>query len=105
MGVIPDPVANANRRLKLSEKSYAVIEKECLALVWAIQKLHKIFVWQSNYSDCTVEIDHEPLSYLNSSKLANVRLMRWALALLLYRFHILTIRGAQNVGANYLSHV
>ena len=31
--------------------------------------------------------------------------MRWALALQPYRFHIVAIRGAENVGADYLSRV
>ena len=91
------PIAYASRKLKPSEKSYAVIEKECLALIWAVQKFHRYL-----YSTAlTVETDHQPLSYLNKAKLTNSRLMRWALALQPYRFHIVAIRGAENVGAVY----
>ena len=98
---VRSPVAYASRKLKPSEKSYTVIEKECLALVWAVQKFHR-YLYGTAF---TVETDHQPLSYLNKAKLTNSRLMRWALALQPYRFHIVAIRGAENVGADYLSRV
>ena len=66
------PIAYASRKLKPSEKSYAVIEKECLALVWAVQKFHR-YLYGTAF---TVETDHQPLSYLNKAKLTNSRLMR-----------------------------
>ena len=77
------------------------MEKECLALVWAMQKFHR-YLYGTAF---TVETDHQPLSYLNKAKLTNSRLMRWALALQPYRFHIVAIRGSENVGADYLSSV
>ena len=95
------PIAYASRKLKTSEKSYAVIEKECLALVWAVQKFHRYLYGVA----FTVETDHQSLSYLNKAKLTNSRLMRWTLAFQPYRFHIVAIRGAENVGADYLSRV
>ena len=64
------PIAYASRKLKPSEKSYAVIEKECLAL--AVQKFHR-YLYGTAF---TVETDHQPLSYLNKAKLNNFRLMR-----------------------------
>lgn len=95
------PIAYASRKLKSSERAYAVIEKECLALVWAVQKFSR-YIYGTHFS---VETDHSPLQYLNEAKLKNSRLMRWALMLQPYRFHITAIRGSENVGADYLSRV
>ena len=95
------PVAYASRKLKQSERSYVVIEKECLALVWAVQKFLR-YLWGTPF---TVETDHCHLKYLNEAKLENARLMRWALILQPYRIHINAIKGSENVGADYLSCV
>ena len=93
------PMAYASRTLKASEQAYAVIEKECLALVWGIQKFYR-YIYGTAF---TVETDHQPLSYLNKTKLSNPRLMQWDLTLQPYWFHIVAIRGSDNVGADHLS--
>lgn len=50
-----------------------------------------------------LETDHHPLAIMQSAKEANGRIMRWALAMQPYRFRIETIKGAENVGADFLS--
>ena len=60
------PVAYQSRKLKESERASAVIEKECLALVWAVQKFHRL-LYGTIFS---VETDHCPLRY--EVKLKNV---------------------------------
>ena len=95
------PVAYASRKLKGSEVSYATIEKECLAIVWAVQK----FQCYLYGNECILETDHKPLVYLNRSKVTNARLMRWALSLQPYRYRIVAIKGRDNVGADYLSRL
>ena len=92
------PVAYASRKLKDSEASYATIEKECLAIVWSIQKFQKYLYGR----EFMLETDHKPLIYLNNAKIANSRLMQWALALQPYRFRIVAIKGTENVGGDYL---
>ena len=94
-------VAYASRKLKQSERAYAVIEKERLALVWAVQKFHR-YLYGTKFS---VETDHCPLRYLIEAKLKNARLMRWAFTLQPYGFHITAIRDSENVGADYLSRI
>ena len=65
------PVAYASRKFKTSKKAYAVIEKECLALVWGIQKFNRYFYCTA----FTIETGHQSLSYLNKAKLSYPRLM------------------------------
>jgi hypothetical protein len=50
-----------------------------------------------------LETDHAPLVYINSLKMSNSRVMRWALFLQNYRFQIRPIHGKENVAADYLS--
>ena len=91
--------AYASRKLLESERRYAVVEKECLAIVWAVQKFQaylygKLFV---------IETDHRPLLYLQKSKVSNSRLMRWSMFLQSYKFRTQIIKGSDNVGADFLS--
>jgi hypothetical protein len=90
------PVTYASRKLQDREKSYAVIEKERLAVVWGIQKFHQYLYGQ----EIILETDHQPLTYLDKSKTSNSRLMRF---LQQYHFRIVAIKGSENVGADYLS--
>jgi hypothetical protein len=53
----------------------------------------------------TLQTDHQSLIYINQTKMNNARVMRWALALQSYRFRIESIKGTDNVGADYLSRV
>ena len=93
------PVAYASRKLLPREESYATVEKECLALVWSIQKFQRYLYGKH----LIVETDHQPLLYLNEAKVSNARLMRWALLLQPYRFTVHAIKDSENVGADYLS--
>ena len=95
------PFAYASRKLKECECKYATVEKECLAIVWAIQKFQKYLYGNQS----VLETDHSPLVYLNKAKVTNPRLMRWALSLQPYRFRIQAIKGKDNVGADYLSRL
>ena len=98
-GDIKHPVAFASRKLLPRESHYSTIEKECLAIVWAIQKFQN-FLYGNAF---TLETDHQPLEYLGKSQYQNGRLMRWALTLQQYRFTIRAIKGSDNIGADFLS--
>ena len=84
--VMPDnqehPIAFASRTLTSSEKNYAQVEKEALALIFAVKKFHQ-YLYGRCFSLCT---DHKPLLSIlgpkkNIPSLAAARLQRWAILL------------------------
>lgn len=93
------PVAFASRKLLPRESRYSTIERECLAIVWGINKFHE-YLYGNEF---ILETDHQPLQYLGNAKFQNGRLMRWALVLQPYRFLLRAIHGKENVGADCLS--
>ena len=93
------PVAYASKKLLPRERAYSTIEKECLAVVWAVQKFEPYLYWR----EFVLEVDHEPLRSMKRGKVANGRVMRWALALQPYQYRVEAIKGTDNVGAEYLS--
>ena len=98
---VPHPVAYASRKLMDRETRYSTIERECLAIVWGIQKFKFYLLGKMFY----LEVDHKPLIFLNKLKCDNSRLMRWALSLQPYKFQIVHISGVDNIGADLLSRL
>ena len=93
------PCVYISRKLLPRERNYSVIERECLAVVWAVDKLVKylygaVFVLQT---------DHESLKYLQRAKFDNQRVMRWALLLQPYKYRVEYIKGCDNLAADFLS--
>ena len=93
------PVAYASKKLNKCQKRYSVMERECLAVVWAVRKFEP-HLYRKEF---VIETDHQPLTCIRTSKVANGRIMRWAIALQPYRYRIQVIKGIDNVGADYLS--
>ena len=98
---VPFPVRYASRKLQGAEKNYSTIERECLAIVFGIQRF-KFYLLGKEFF---LEVDHRPLIYLNKLKNTNARLMRWALTLQPYRFTLIHIPGQSNLGADFLSRI
>ena len=93
------PIAFASKKLTRCQVKYSVIERECLAVIWAVQKFEP-FLYGREF---VLETDHQPLSCIQKSRVANGRIMRWALALQPFRFRVVAIKGRDNVGADYMS--
>ena len=99
-------VAHAGCALTQAEKNYGQIEKEALALVFAVRKFHR-FVYGRRF---TLLTDHKPLLSVFGSKKgisahAANRLQRWELILLAYDFEIEYRRTANFGQADALSRL
>ena len=77
---VEHPIAFLSRKLLPPEQNYSTVEKECLAIVWAI---HSLKYYLSGHT-FTIETDHDPLTPLTQMKDKNQRLLRWLLTLQQY---------------------
>ena len=93
------PVCYESKKLSSKERNYSTIEKECLAVVWGIERFH-LYLYGVPF---VLQTDREPLKYINSAKFANERLMGWTMFLQRYTFRVEAIKASENVGAEYLS--
>ena len=83
------PIAYASRTLLPSERNYAQIEKEALALIFGIQKFHQ-YIYGRKF---TLITDHHPLLAILGPKrgipsIAAASMQRWALVLSAYQYDI-----------------
>ena len=95
------PIAYASKKLLARERNYSTIERECLALIFAIKKF-EMYLYVKEF---ILHTDHRPLSYIQKCRVENTRIMRWSLFLQNYRFRIKAIKGSDNVGGDYLSRL
>ena len=95
------PVSFASKKLNTTQQKYSVIEKECLALVWAVKK-YQPYLYGTRF---VLQTDHEPLTYLNQARYINNRVMRLAMFLQGYSIKIEAIKGSDNFGADFMSRV
>ncbi|XP_075786849.1 uncharacterized protein LOC142829675 isoform X2 [Pelodiscus sinensis] len=95
------PIVYLSRKLFPREQNYATIEKEALAIKWAVDAL-RYYLLGNTFQVVT---DHAPLKWLNSMKETNPRLMRWYLSLQPYNFSITHRPGKAHTNADFLSRV
>lgn len=95
------PIAYASRSLNKAEKNYPTIEKELLAVVWAV-KYFRPYLYGRTFKILT---DHKPLVYLFNLKDPSSRLFKFRLALEEYNYEIEYVKGSENCVADALSRI
>ena len=93
------PIALASAKLSGSQISWAAIEKEAYAIIWALNKF-RTWIFGSHI---TIFSDSNPLTYLTSNVPKSAKLTRWALALQQFNLSFRYTRGTANVVADFLS--
>ena len=93
------PISYTSKKLLPRKKNYAVIEKECLAIVWAVKKF-EFYLYGRVFE---IHTDHKPLVYINVRKSVNKRIMRWSMVIQEFCFRLVAVKGRDIVGADFLS--
>ena len=92
-------VAYASRQLSGSERNYSTIQKECLAIVWALQYFHHYLFGRT----FVIVTDHRPLKWLQTMKPKSAQMERWMCDLQAYSFEVKHRSGKCNGNADFLS--
>ncbi len=93
------PVLFISRKLTKAERNYATVEKEALAVKWAVLELRYYLLGRK----FTLLTDHAPLQWMARAKDTNARVTRWFLALQDFCFIVRHRAGASNANADGLS--
>ena len=100
------PVAYISRTLSAAEKHYSQLEKEGLAIIFAVKKFHR-YLFGRHF---LIESDHQPLKMLFGEtnkipQMASSRIQRWAVILSAYNYSIRYKPGKQLCNADALSRL
>ena len=100
------PVLYISKTLNAAERNYSQLDREGLAIVYAVRRLHK-YVFGRKFKIIT---DHKPLEFLFKptrckSAHANQRVTRWAVFLSSYDFEIIGRRSHEIPVADMLSRI
>ena len=92
-----------SRALSTHEKNYAIVELDCLAIVWAITKCSFFLKGCLHF---TVTTDHRPLLGIFSKPLADIanpRLVHMSVKVMSFNFKMVWLNGKNNVMTDALS--
>ena len=93
------PVVFSSKKFCAAETRYTISERECLAVVWGINKFKKYLMG----AKFVLETDHAPLSILKTSNTSSPRLQRWCLALQSFDFTVKYIKGDSCLWSDFFS--
>lgn len=98
------PVICISRRLSAAERNYSQTQREALAVIWAVKRLHK-YLFGVRFRLIT---DHKALEYImkpdsSLAKSTSAMLQRWAVSLAAYDYTIQYRPGKQIPHADFLS--
>lgn len=79
-------------------KNYATVEKECLAIKWALETLKYLG------RRFTLVTDHSPLQWMAKNKETNSMVTRWFLSLQPFNFSVIHRTGQHHGNTDALSH-
>ena len=100
------PVEFISRTLSKAEKNYSQIEKEGLAIVWSVKRLHK-YLYGRKWLLVT---DHKPLTFIFAMDkeiphMSVSRITRWAIFLMNYDYDLEYRRTKDHANADMLSRL
>ena len=93
-------IAYASRSLTSPERQYSVIQRECLAVIYALKQFRHYLLGRTFH----LVTDHAPLQWLSAQKMEGM-LCRWALVMQEYDYRIMYRKGALNGNADALSRI
>ncbi|GFW24724.1 retrovirus-related Pol polyprotein from transposon 17.6 [Trichonephila clavipes] len=91
-----------SKKLSLAEQKYSTTEKECAAIIFAVQKLK---CYLDRHQKFVIQTDHNPLVWLEKNTVPNPRLLRWSLILQAFTYEIAYRKGRENQNADSLSRI
>jgi hypothetical protein len=100
------PVIYISRSLSVAERKYSNIEREALAITWAVTRLKHFLLGRS----FTIVTDHQPLESLFCEKRSipdstSPRIRKWALMLMNFDYQIQFVNGRNIAHADALSRL